>query len=136
MLMSKYCPKEQRNVIYLTCQECEDKICRTNVSQNPEHAQSHTCSNCNNFQNYIKTKIGNSEFTAVNCRVYANYIFAEESKKNCPYFGKDLSNEMICLNCKYFLGGSDWGLACTMYYDKLPKTLSPACKDFKRKGDG
>ena len=37
--MAKYCPKENRKVIYLYCMECEDKVCRN--PENETEANSH-----------------------------------------------------------------------------------------------
>lgn len=31
----------------------------------------------------------------------------------CPYYNKDLSSYDICYNCKYYIGGGDWGLFCS-----------------------
>ena len=50
----------------------------------------------------------------------------------CEYWNKDLSREKICLNCKHFIGGGDWGLSCAKDYYRLSNALSTACDDFEK----
>ncbi len=49
----------------------------------------------------------------------------------CSLRNKDLSNEKICLNCRHFLGGMDWGLSCAKEYHRLTEPLESACEDFE-----
>lgn len=122
--MSKFCPKIQKDVVYLTCQECDLKMCEMDLHP--------SCESCCH-------KTGTTNFcgiTTVRCAL-TNAIINENDVKiqGCPNYNKDLSNARICLNCKSFLGGGDWGLACNKHYHKLPKALSVACEDFNKKGD-
>ena len=54
-------------------------------------------------------------------------------EKGCEYHNRDIYNDKICLNCEYYLGGGDWGLACSADYYRLPESTSDACEKFKRK---
>lgn len=51
--------------------------------------------------------------------------------EDCNYYNLDLSNEKICMNCKYFIGGGDWGLGCKKDYYRLPNRISKACVEFE-----
>ena len=42
---------------------------------------------------------------------------------------EDMSEEDICFNCKHFIGGGDWGLACAKHYHRLPRALDKMCED-------
>ena len=74
------------------------------------------------------------DFLAVQCEL-TNKIFTKDDvrKNGCKYHNVDLSQEKICFNCKCFLGGSDWGLACAKHYHRLPNALSKACEEFDSK---
>jgi hypothetical protein len=74
-------------------------------------------------------------FQAVQCTIFHNRIFTSAMVKaeGCDYHNKDIAQEKICLNCEYYLGGGDWGLACKADYYKLPSSTSEACEKFKRK---
>lgn len=51
--------------------------------------------------------------------------------KPCKFFNKDVSHDKICYNCEHFLGeNGDWGLCCSIHYDKLSHCLDKACPDF------
>jgi len=56
-----------------------------------------------------------------------------EHKCNC--YNRDLSGYDICYNCKYYGGGSDWGLFCSHddMYHHLGKFSDEPCKRFERK---
>ena len=41
-----------------------------------------------------------------------------------------MNNEKTCGNCKYFIGGGDFGLCCTLKYD-LTYEYSKICGDFE-----
>lgn len=61
---------------------------------------------CKNCKYFIKgTTNGCCELTH---RVQSPNI---EHKCNC--YNKDLSPYNICYNCKYYIGGGDWGLFCS-----------------------
>jgi hypothetical protein len=80
-------------------------------------------------------KMFGQTFQAVECRIFHNRIFTSDTVKanGCEYHNKDISQEKICLNCEHYLGGGDWGLACSADYYKLPSATSEACGKFKRK---
>lgn len=120
--MGKYCPKVNKDVVYITCQECDEKMCEMEL-----HPSCSTC--CHKHGN---TVLFNRE--AVTCKITNEIIFEHKIQMNgCPNHNKDLSKENICLNCQHFLGGGDWGLSCSADYYKLTTHLSPACQSFKRK---
>ena len=54
-----------------------------------------------------------------------------ESECNC--FNRDLSEYDICYNCKYYIGGGDWGLFCEKHYHHLGKFSDEPCKDYEKK---
>lgn len=64
--------------------------------------------------------------TVYRCRLTSSLL----SGKPCSLFNVDVSGERICANCRSFLGGSDWGMACTKHYHRLPEPLTAACDDF------
>lgn len=169
--MSKFCPITGGKVVYLVCQECEDRVCeknKTTISILPKRESTvnkpnrsaiqqntNQVSGAIKFNNPTQTgmrgpqpacetcchKTGESTqnlfgVTHVTyCEVYQSYLINSEeiSWEGCPYHNKDLSNEKICLNCKKYLGGGDWGLACADDYHKLPTALTPACDHFDNK---
>lgn len=63
----------------------------------------------------------------------SNRVITYNLATKCEYFNKDISHDNICYNCKYYLGGEDWGLACSKHYDRLPCFDSKICDDFNRK---
>ena len=40
--MSKFCPIQNRKVVYIDCLECENKICKNNELQKPPQKQQST----------------------------------------------------------------------------------------------
>ncbi len=50
----------------------------------------------------------------------------------CSLKGKDISGERVCVNCRHFLGGGDWGLSCSKEYHRLVDALDEACEDFEK----
>lgn len=58
-----------------------------------------------------------------------NAIMVNETAQSCGLYNKDISNERICFNCKHFIGGADWGLACAKHYHSLPRALTEMCDD-------
>ena len=82
-----------------------------------------TCADCRHF-------LGTDELcgrTVHRCRL-TNELLSGEA---CAAFDVDLSRERICLNCAAFLGGGDWGLACSKHHHMLPQALTEACGDFE-----
>lgn len=54
---------------------------------------------------------------------------------SCDYITNDneVENMLICYNCKYWLGGGDWGLSCSKNYYKCSSNgFDKACKEFER----
>ena len=89
------------------------------------------CSKCCHVKkttNHIGNVIRHEEICTL-CRK----ILFKNCVEDCNYYNLDLSNEKICMNCKHFLGGGDWGLSCMKDYYKLPNKLSKACVEFERK---
>lgn len=82
------------------------------------------CENCSHYRETMK-------FYGMDCVIceLTNVIMANESAQSCGFYNKDMSSEWICFNCKHFIGGSDWGLACAKHYHSLPKALSEMCED-------
>lgn len=70
------------------------------------------------------------------CALTRRVIHANvESECNC--FNRDLSTYDICYNCKYYIGGGDWGLFCSHkdMYHHLGKYFDKPCKRYeKRRG--
>ena len=56
-----------------------------------------------------------------------------ESECNC--YNRDLSEYDICYNCKYYIGGGDWGLFCSHkdMYHHLGKFSDEPCKRYERR---
>lgn len=164
--MSKFCPHTNSKVVYLVCQECEDRICErpnrprvtilpkkdkdtTKADSAPQKAtESLTeiprpvisgdkphCTSCCNCNGCSEEMLGGKLINSARCKVYHNYVIDvnKVSIHGCEYHNKDMSDEKICMNCECFLGGGDWGLACSDDYYKLPSALSPACENFKKK---
>ena len=120
--MGKYCPRVNKEVVYLTCQECDEKMCEMELKP--------SCSTCNH-------KRGTTQFcgTEVTICELTNRLIQEYKVKIhvCECHNKDLSQEDICFACQHFGGGGDWGLAWHKHYHRLPEALSPKCEDFERK---
>lgn len=66
------------------------------------------------------------------CELTKLVIMNPDEIIKCEYWNKDLSHEKICLNCKYLIGGGDWGLSCAKDYYKLSKALDTACDNFEK----
>ena len=58
-----------------------------------------------------------------------------ESECNC--YNRDLSKYDICYNCKYYIGGGDWGLFCSHkdMYHHLGKFSDEPCKRYERRSN-
>ena len=49
----------------------------------------------------------------------------------CEDKGRDFDGERMCMNCKHYLWGGDWGLACDKDYYKLPSPTD-VCEEFEK----
>ena len=81
-----------------------------------------TCDGCCHFISTEKFR----DLTVYRCRLTRSLL----TGKPCKLFNFDLAGKLICINCQYFLGGGDWGLACEKHYYYLPEPLTNACDDF------
>ena len=90
------------------------------------------CDNCCHCGRSYAEHFANKTIDAVSCKVHGNLIIDKNAvkEKGCSYYNLDMSQEKICMNCSKFLGGGDWGLACSAHYHRLPTPLTPACEDF------
>lgn len=158
--MSKFCPITGGKVVYLTCQECEDKVCEkqkvmilgkkmktetvgeaaknsnTDVEKaKPIRGNCDACETCCHMTSQKNEKFFGKEMLVTYCEVYRNHLIdsAKVSREGCEYHNRDMSDEKICMNCELYLGGGDWGLSCGAEYHKLTTALSPACESFKKK---
>lgn len=61
-------------------------------------------------------------------------ILKAECYLKCNLYNVNLSKEKICLNCEHYLGGNDWGLACSVDYHMLCEALDNMCKNGKMRG--
>ena len=59
----------------------------------------------------------------------------ENTESECNYFNRDLSGYDICYNCKYYIGGGDWGLFCSHsdMYHHLGKFSDEPCGRYERR---
>lgn len=57
-------------------------------------------------------------------------------ENDCNCFNRDLSEYDICYNCKYYIGGGDWGLFCSHkdMYHHLGKFDDEPCERYEKKG--
>ena len=84
------------------------------------------CKDCKYKQTYVDLK-GN-EFNI--CSISnIGYIVS------CGLDNDELVKDMeICFNCKYWIGGGDWGLSCQKnYYNCSTNGFGKACEEFCRK---
>lgn len=137
--MAKYCPHTHGKVVYLVCQECDDRICEQQKYEPKEQKQNNNCSKCicdtciNKTQEYMNKMFGR-EVRIIRCKIFHNALINSlQTKTECEYHNVDVSQEKICLNCEHYLGGGDWGLSCRKDYYKLPNATSKACEDFEWK---
>ena len=155
--MSKYCPIVKGKVVYLECLECDDKVCEKDKDKLPLKIQApkkalskdssivvdnerteaekqtceHKCDNCCNKEGEEVHVFNKKETEVILCKLYKNALLNKEKmKEGCKYHQIDMSKERICMNCKSFIGGGDWGLGCEKHYYKLPVPLDKACDDF------
>ena len=149
--MAKFCPVVGHRVVYLTCQECDDRVCErsrqeatTQVPITNENTKSDDmtassenkckadCAICCHKMSMQEEQIGSQKHMIVRCEVLRNYLLSYNKVKElgCEHYNKDYSQEKICLNCANYLGGGDWGLACSAHYHRLPTPLTEACESF------
>lgn len=67
------------------------------------------------------------------CCTLTRRIVNPETEVRCNCFNRDLSEYNICYNCKYYIGGGDWGLFCEKHYHHLGKFNDDPCKDYEKK---
>lgn len=67
--------------------------------------------------------------------ILTHILLFQNVAADCEYYNRDFSKEDVRYNCVHFLGGGDWGLACSKHYNKLPNATSRICDDFARKSD-
>jgi len=80
------------------------------------------CKDCR----YYNGEVSIGKFNAHSCRL-TNIILLGTG---CDLKNKNISKEKICYNCKYFLGGNDWGLSCGKNYYKLVGAFDESCEEF------
>lgn len=63
------------------------------------------------------------------------YVVKADKDHDCSCFNRDLSEYDICFNCKYYIGGGDWGLFCSHkdMYHHLGKFSDEPCERFEKK---
>ena len=74
---------------------------------------------------------GDKSFTMNSCEI-AHVL----NTKSCTYIASDVEVEDmdICYNCKYWLGGGDWGLSCQKnYLNCSANGFDEACEQFERR---
>ena len=77
----------------------------------------------------------NTAWNDIACCSLTRVVVRPDIEADCPVFNKDLSEYNICYNCKYYVGGGDWGLFCSHKdtYHHLGKFNDEACECFERK---
>ena len=91
-----------------------------------------TCKNCCHHSGDAGPAFGENTYF---CSLTGIVAVDERITENCSWYNRELEGENICYNCKYFLGGADYGLACSKVYHRLPTAISEPCEDFDRKSD-
>ena len=115
--MSKYCPLVKHDVVYLVCQDCDNRVCDTRNCVNCQH---HTSAAMYYGKPCYACKLTNAVIPNGNCG-------------DCAYFQKDISKLNICYNCKHWIGGGDFDLSCKKDSYRIRSGIDDACKDFERK---
>lgn len=80
--------------------------------------------------------ISNFDFNGNTYIIQSCKITNASNSKSCTYIKNDSEvKEMnICYNCKYWIGGGDWGLSCRKnYYNCNSNGFEKACEQFDRK---
>lgn len=70
------------------------------------------------------------------CCSLSHYVVKPDISHKCEYFNKDLSEYNICYNCRYYIGGGDWGLFCSHkgMYHHLGNFNDEPCEYYTKKG--
>ena len=65
-------------------------------------------------------------------------VMNANAESNCNCFNRDLSKFDMCYNCKYYIGGGDWGMFCSHkdMYQHLGEFSDAPCKRYERKTNG
>ena len=90
------------------------------------------CKDCR-YSETSTFKVKNSTVITTVCTLTSIVVDPDTS---CEYYNADLSGQDICYNCKYYLGGCDWGLFCSHKdnYYRLGNFNDGPCKHYERKG--
>lgn len=88
------------------------------------------CKNCKYYK-VDSFMFDNKEWTSRACEI-AHIV----NPKACAYIenDKEVEDMTICFNCKYWIGGGDWGLSCQKdYYNCSTNGFNEVCEQFERK---
>lgn len=87
------------------------------------------CENCIHSESSVFTHNG---FNYVVCTLTREVM---KTDVVCNCYNRDLSEYDICYNCKYYIGGGDWGLFCSHkdMYHHLGKFFDEPCKRYEKK---
>ena len=71
------------------------------------------------------------------CCSLTSYVMSSHKEHDCNCFNLDLSKYDICYNCKYYIGGTDWGLFCSHddMYNHLGKFNDEPCERYIKKDE-
>lgn len=77
------------------------------------------------------------EIARIECRTCSltRRVMNANAESECNCYNRDLSGYDICYNCKYYIGGGDWGLFCSHsdMYHHLGKFSDEPCKRYERR---
>lgn len=89
------------------------------------------CKDCIYVQDY------SYEIVDIECYICSltRRVMNANKEHNCSCYNRDLSGYDICYNCKYYIGGCDWGLFCSHkdMYHHLGKFSDEPCERYERK---
>lgn len=136
--MAKYCPHTNSKVVYLVCQECDDRVCEKKKNETKEvqvcNCEGCICDTCMNKKSESNQMFFGRMVRIVRCKIFHSTLFnALKLHTECDYYNVDVSQMEICLNCEHYLGGGDWGLSCAKEYHRLVGPTDEACGDFSFK---
>ena len=91
------------------------------------------CKDCQ----YLHTnpfKSNGKEYT-ISIYELTHLVVKPDVEGECEWFNTDLSDQDICYNCCYYIGGGDWGLFCPHKdnYHHLGKFNDKPCKHYERR---
>ena len=79
------------------------------------------------------------EIAGIECRTCSltRRVMNANAESECNCYNRDLSGYDICYNCKYYIGGGDWGLFCSHsdMYHHLGKFSDEPCGRYERRQD-